>query len=167
MFLDKINESKKTNLSDFTNLKGRKFYFSKVTPIITILLNVFALILGLVISFPVKHNDLYCITIPMSFVYIYYILKAIGIYNFKNPIFIINNEDLFYSKTSQWYKLNNFDIEEVIISRNYIFSSIQMREKSGNIIFTENKWYLKNTSEIHEELKKVYLRRIVRIRNEK
>ncbi len=42
-----------------------------------------------------------------------------------------------------------------------------MREKNGTIIFTENKWYLKNTSEIHEEFKKAHLRRIVRLRNEK
>ncbi len=114
MFLDKINESNKNNLSDFSNLKGRKFYYSKVTPIITLLINLFALITTLVLPFPVKHNDLYCITIPMSFIFIYYILKTIGIYNFKNPILIINNEELFYSKTAQWYVIHDFEIEEII-----------------------------------------------------
>lgn len=167
MFLDKIKESNKINLSDFSNLKGDKFYYSKTTALITLIFNAFVFILCLTIPLPVQYNDSYFITLPLSVLFFYRMMKAIGIYLFRNPILIIHNEELFYSKTNKWYLINEFDIEEIQDGKNNYFRSIQMREKNGQVLFTENKWYLKNTSEIHEAFKKAHLRRIVRLRNEK
>jgi hypothetical protein len=166
MFLNKLMKSGNNNFSDFSNLTGRKFYYSKTTSFFTIILNVIGLILLIVLPILLNELKLFYINAPLAFITIYYLNKAIGHYKYKNPIFIFNNEELFYSKKSQWYVINDFDIKEIVNRSNYFYRYIRMREKNGNIIFTEANWYIANSAEIYKEIQKAHLKRIWRIKNE-
>jgi hypothetical protein len=164
MSIFNFKEINKLNQINLENVEGIRFYYSKVN----ICLRLVILIIPLIIVFAnllfqnIENTfQSFFISFLLAFVLIISI-EPVGNLFIKNPIFIINNDKLYYLKSDKWYDINNYYFKDISMGQNNHFKTYCMLNQKNDVIISEKNWYLKNEDYLKTQIQKNKIKNIKR-----
>src|SRR5574343_96410 len=145
MFMNPIKKVLVLNEIDLNYVEGNRLFFSKKKNIISSVfwLTTILIILFLVI-FQIHNNALIFLGLLTILMSIYFLIEAIGRVLLKNPILILNNHQLYYLKSNQWYDITKCKFDDQYVSQYNFGLTYCMSDKDDTRIITIKNWYLKN-----------------------
>lgn len=148
-----LSETKKLNQNDLSEVIGNKIYYSKNLNFLYLLFQLFFTLTFIILTIYINELSIYFLAfIFISFI-VYLMNESLSFINFKNPIFIINNSNLYYSRTNRWYDIDKNSIEIVRGGRYNHILSFRLTNEKNQVEILEDLWRIKN-NEILRKLKK-------------
>ena len=141
------------NRQNFDHIEGTRFYYSsQITWLTFIVLIIF---LGLYLYYFITDPDpeFKLFWIVALFLFMIPLIRMFHKFIFKNPIFIINKNHLFYTKKEKWYNLMECKVAEVMIDRSNFSGSLSVKCKEETDSFLENYWYIEYDSDLKKIIK--------------
>lgn len=137
------------------NIEGRMFYYSAQTTIIAASVLI-ALIIVLVTSI-VNYQDyfLLALTIVVSILplkWLYNTLHKFIYIGYGLPLFIIKDNQLYYTKTGTWFDLENSNIFKTAVFRSNFSGTLVIEENQTLNKLEENFWFIEYDDELKELL---------------
>jgi hypothetical protein len=156
MFENHIRETKRLNRLHLNSVKGKRMYYNKAR-------NIFSLgVVGLLyFTFTVLLISLSSAKEPMWLVFgclfilmmVLYILRTVSLLLLKNPVFILQGDQIYYIKTNQWYKIMEYDFRDEIMGRLNYYETFCMFDRNGKMVWSEKNWHLKDEEVFKSHLK--------------
>jgi len=84
---------------------------------------------------------------------LYTFQEAFSIVIIRNPVFILQDDRIYYLKTKKWYELANYNFENKHIGKVNLHLTFCMLDLNKKIIFSENNWLIKNVSNFKDIVK--------------
>ncbi len=75
---------------------------------------------------------------------------------YKNPIFIINRNQLYYTKTEKYYDLIKCDLDEAFVGKYNFSMTLRLTDHTTDETIRENFWYIEYDGELRAILKPYY-----------
>lgn len=151
----------KLNKKNFDEIKGKRFYYSPQTTWLTAII-FFSFLLGFVYFLATNH-DLEIIWIICFIGFLYLFLQVFYKLIYKNPIFIINQNQLFYTKTEKWYDLTECNVYEWSIGRFNFSGTLFVASGNGKTFFDddywsfdENYWFIEYDDDLRKIMERYY-----------
>lgn len=133
---------------------GKKFYYSpQITKFTCFMLIAFMLV---AIWNLFANKDLYSILVMIGIGY--FLINMIHKLLFKNPIFIINGDQLYYTKMDQWFDLKETIIYETHMGKNNFWGTLVIETQKWEKHVHENLWYIEYDKDLIKLLYK-YLKK--------
>lgn len=136
------------NKKNFDHVEGKRFRYSPQIIWLSAIVLFIAVIMNII--FAIHDPGFLWGGILCSAIFLYILLNMFHKLIFKNPIFIINKNQLFYTKNEKWY-----DLQKCIVYEEYRVHSYYRALRVTNIeeddMFEEPYWYI----EYDDELKKI------------
>jgi len=89
----------------------------------------------------------------MILLIVYSILEDLSKTIIKNPLFILENDKLYYLITNKWYDIFEYNFIDKMKGKYDYFETFIMSDKAGKIIFSEQNWYLKKEDNLKGYIK--------------
>lgn len=154
--INNFTKTLKINNKNFDEIKGQRFYYSSWTTWITAI--IFFSILVLFIYSLFTSLTLGILWILGILVSLYYFLQVLYKVIYKNPIFIINGNQLFYTKTEKWYDLTQCDVSVSYIGQFNFTGTLIVKSGNGKTFFDDDYWSFDENYwliEFDDDLKKI------------
>ena len=139
-----LSETKKLNQIDLSEVIGNKIFYNKNLIFLYLLLQLFFTLTFIILTIQINELSIYF----MAFIFISFIVyrmnESLSFINFKNPIFIINNSNLYYSRTNRWYDIEKNSIEIVRGGRYNHIESFRLTNEKNQVEILEDLWRIKN-----------------------
>lgn len=144
----------KLNRKTFDHIQGKKFYYSSLICWLTF--SVHLSVLALYIYFLFTDFSLNIWWMIGFLLFLYVIIQMFHKLIYKNPIFIINRNKLFYTKTEKFYDLTKCDLDEAFIGKTNFSMTLRLTERETWDSLRENFWYIKYDNELRAKLRPYY-----------
>lgn len=144
MFKNHIREAVNFNKTIIHEQNGIKIYYDKYASYFSLIVKI--LFLGLFIyEVPIARKSILQLSIFMfgSLALSYHITSSLGRIIIKRPIFILNNNQIYYLKTDTWYNVLDFEFIDKFIGKYNFLQTFCMVDKVGNELIREKNWHLK------------------------
>ena len=142
-----LKNTLRLNKKTFEELPGKRFYYSPQTTWLTAA--ILFLFLLLYIYFLTTDYSLSLVWLIGFVCFLHFLISMLHKVIFKNPIFIINGQKLFYTKKEKWYDLTKCKVDERFIGKLNFYRTLKV--ECGDDSFYENYWYI----EYDDDLKKI------------
>jgi uncharacterized membrane protein len=136
---------------------GKYFYYSKITLTISLLINIAIISFGvyLLIGYDIDPSmilvSLIFILLPLLFAITDVIPKLL----YRNPIFIISNTSLFYTKNETTYDINTSHFIKYKAYRQFFFNHIRIQQRDRTKKINEDLFDIKNARTFCAEICKI------------
>lgn len=154
--LNDIPKTLKLNKKNFDNIQGQRFYYSPQTTWITASF-LFLILLGMIYLLFTDYK-LELIFIICFALILYALLEMFPKAIYKNPIFIINGNQLFYTKTEKWYDLTKCKVYTRMTKYFTTNLFINCGEWGGDNYnsLDENYWYIEYDTDLRKIIDQYY-----------
>jgi len=87
--------------------------------------------------------------------FLYFFISMLHKLIFKNPIFIIHENKLFYTKNEKWYDLTKCKVYERFVGKYNFYRTLKV--ECGDDSFSENYWYIEYDDDLKKIMGKYYI----------
>ena len=84
---------------------------------------------------------------------VFYILEIISMLLLKNPVFILQGEQIYYIRTNEWYPIMEHDFRDKKIGKLDYYETFCMYNRKDQLVLKEKNWYLKCEEEFKSHIK--------------
>jgi hypothetical protein len=149
-----ITKTLKLNKKNFDHIQGRKFFYSPQMCWLTFIVQ--TLVLLLYIYFLFTDSNLTVLWIVGLLIFLYLPIHMFHKLIYKNPIFIINRNQLYYTKTEKYYDLIKCDLDEAFVGKYNFSMTLKLTDHATKETIRENFWYIEYDGELRTILKPYY-----------
>lgn len=161
MFFGPIKEAVALNKLDLAAVEGKKVYYSKIANWISLVWNVLVIGVLIYVPFAYLHSDkerylilLLLLVIGLQF---HTLIEIIARLIIKQPVLIMHDGQLYYLKTNTWYDVTKYTFKDESMGRYNYLETYCMYHRSGERIFAEKNWHLKNEDALKDFIRYVKL----------
>jgi hypothetical protein len=156
MFENYIRETKRLNRLDLNAVKGKRMYYNKTRNILSL-----GVVASFYLAFTVLLISLSNSKEPMWLVFgclfalilVLYILRVFSMLLLRNPLYILQGDQIYYLKTNQWYNIMEHDFRDEMLGKFNYYETFCMFDRNGKQIWAEKNWYLKDEEVFKSHLK--------------
>ena len=142
------------NKKNFDHIEGKRIYYSpQITWLTASVLFLWLVIIIYLIS---SDSGFFAVGAICLAVFFYQFINMFHKVIFKNPIFIINNHDLFYTKNELWYDLTKCTVDEVFDHKWNYYNTLSIKCEPEENSFKESYWYIEYDDELKKAMKKYW-----------
>lgn len=142
------------NKKNFDHIEGKRFYYSPQTTWLTAIFLFAWLVLS--VYFIIVESEDILLGIICFCAFFYLLSNMLHKVIFKNPIFIINGSQLFYTKNEMWYDLTKCEVDEEFIGRYNYYKTLTVKTKERDNSFKESYWYIEYDNDLKRAMKKYW-----------
>ena len=150
-----IGEAIKLNRIQLDSFKGIQVFYKKSIHWFS-LAGWVALIILLLVALKKNSNSFVFFCLPLVYV-LYNLTETIGRLLIKKPVFIIEENNIYYLKTNTWYNIANYQFQERSTGRINLFLTYCMIDRKGKAIFSEKNWWLEDTEKLKDQIRWIQL----------
>ena len=145
MFKNHIQEAKIFNTIIIENETGKKIYYDKIANYVSLFFKLLFTIGFFITIFDMYDSPLLLVSFIIFFLILLYDTTAtVGRMIVDKPIFILNGDQLYYLKTNKWYNVQEYEFIDKFMGKYNFLQTFCMIDKTGNVVFSEKNWHLKN-----------------------
>jgi len=135
---------------------GKKIYYSAAITKLTFAFPIQPLIGSIYLLFDSSKNDLDIFSLFTVLMWLFFILNMFHKVIFKQLVFIINGDQLYYTKLDKWFDLKNKVLYEGAVERSNLWGTLIIELEYWEDSIHENLWYIEYDKEFIKLMEKYF-----------
>jgi len=134
---------------------GKKYFHSKPKVIMSFITNLF--FFGVAI---------FVFLIPnLTYSLLAFIIASLSIWRllsfslptlfYKHPIYILNDKQLYYSKTQRWYDLETCHVASYYGSFSNYFGTLYIKDAESELVVEEENWFVHHSDDLIDKIQRI------------
>ena len=101
-----ISEALRLNRINFDHIEGQRFYYHPISSCLSFYFHLFLMVFFIFYSATTSTHKYDLVSLVLIIWYTFSLVGMLHKIIFKNPIFILKGNQLFYTKSEKWYDLS-------------------------------------------------------------